>query len=450
VIAELTALADDLPDGADKARAEAAVAQVLMLMQDQAAVDWADRAIAHGTAAGDERVVVQARVERASAHAPGVTREEAMADLREASEGARALGDGVLLSRALNNSLELIPPHGEESARLRELLRSTATALGFDKLGHRNVLWWDASAAHADGDLAAYRRLLEEWASWAAAPKPQTNTAIALADLASEEGRVTDAIALLDQVVEQRDAASSKDATAGPRLVLAALERRNDLGRDAVERLLASPPPADEWETLGIIVELVSAALAVEIPPQEIRQRVLGEYLAGQAASCDAGAWVEGPLALAEGRPADAVKAFAATLPAASECLRRPTEASLRLAHAQALLAAGDRAGALAECRRAHELLARWPGWRRDRVEAMLVRLEGSGARQPAGALTARESEVAMLIAEGLTNGQLAERLFISPKTAAVHVSNILAKLGLASRAEVAAWAVRRELPVAG
>lgn len=45
-----------------------------------------------------------------------------------------------------------------------------------------------------------------------------------------------------------------------------------------------------------------------------------------------------------------------------------------------------------------------------------------------------------------LTNGQLAERLFISPKTAAVHVSNILSELGLASRAEIAAWAVRHSV----
>ncbi|MBA3398600.1 MAG: response regulator transcription factor [Acidimicrobiia bacterium] len=48
-----------------------------------------------------------------------------------------------------------------------------------------------------------------------------------------------------------------------------------------------------------------------------------------------------------------------------------------------------------------------------------------------------------MLLSEGLTNGQLAERLYISPKTAAVHVSNILAKLDLSGRAEIAAWAVR-------
>jgi DNA-binding CsgD family transcriptional regulator len=75
--------------------------------------------------------------------------------------------------------------------------------------------------------------------------------------------------------------------------------------------------------------------------------------------------------------------------------------------------------------------------------------LEGSSTR-PDGDLTGREREVAALLADGLTNGQLAERLFISPKTAAVHVSNILAKLGLSSRAEIAAWAVRHGISHAG
>jgi len=62
------------------------------------------------------------------------------------------------------------------------------------------------------------------------------------------------------------------------------------------------------------------------------------------------------------------------------------------------------------------------------------------------GDLTAREREVATLLAEGVTNAELARRLYISPKTAAVHVSNILMKLGMGSRAEVAAWAVRTGL----
>ena len=67
----------------------------------------------------------------------------------------------------------------------------------------------------------------------------------------------------------------------------------------------------------------------------------------------------------------------------------------------------------------------------------------------PAGAelgLTARELDVLALVAEGRSNRQIAEALFISAKTASVHVSNILAKLGVASRVEAAAVAHRHGL----
>ena len=57
--------------------------------------------------------------------------------------------------------------------------------------------------------------------------------------------------------------------------------------------------------------------------------------------------------------------------------------------------------------------------------------------------LTAREMEVLALVGEGLTNRQIAERLFISPKTASLHVSRILAKLGVRSRVEAATTAHR-------
>jgi DNA-binding NarL/FixJ family response regulator len=116
----------------------------------------------------------------------------------------------------------------------------------------------------------------------------------------------------------------------------------------------------------------------------------------------------------------------------------------LRTQRAAALAGLGRRDEARAEVRRAlDEDLVRWPGWRRDRAEALARRLEGGSG---GGELTAREREVAALLAEGLTNNQLAQRLFISPKTAAVHVSNILMKLHLSTRAEAAAWAVRNGL----
>ncbi len=57
--------------------------------------------------------------------------------------------------------------------------------------------------------------------------------------------------------------------------------------------------------------------------------------------------------------------------------------------------------------------------------------------------LTRRERDVLTLVAAGRSNRQIAEELFISPKTASVHVSNILAKLEVSGRGEAAALAHR-------
>ena len=57
--------------------------------------------------------------------------------------------------------------------------------------------------------------------------------------------------------------------------------------------------------------------------------------------------------------------------------------------------------------------------------------------------LTAREAEVLALVATGQTNRQIGEQLFVSEKTASVHVSNILRKLGVTSRVDAAAVAQR-------
>ena len=59
------------------------------------------------------------------------------------------------------------------------------------------------------------------------------------------------------------------------------------------------------------------------------------------------------------------------------------------------------------------------------------------------GGLTRREVEVLALVAAGRTNRQIGQELFITPKTAGVHVSRILAKLGVAGRGEAAAVAYR-------
>jgi DNA-binding NarL/FixJ family response regulator len=61
------------------------------------------------------------------------------------------------------------------------------------------------------------------------------------------------------------------------------------------------------------------------------------------------------------------------------------------------------------------------------------------------GALSPREGEVSALVAEGLSNRDIAARLFVSERTAENHVQNILNKLGFSNRAQIAAWVARAD-----
>ncbi|NUP76419.1 MAG: helix-turn-helix transcriptional regulator, partial [Nonomuraea sp.] len=56
--------------------------------------------------------------------------------------------------------------------------------------------------------------------------------------------------------------------------------------------------------------------------------------------------------------------------------------------------------------------------------------------------LTAREREIAELVARGLSNRAIADELIISPATVARHVANILGKLGFSTRTQIAAWVI--------
>jgi DNA-binding NarL/FixJ family response regulator len=102
---------------------------------------------------------------------------------------------------------------------------------------------------------------------------------------------------------------------------------------------------------------------------------------------------------------------------------------------------------AMAEARAALDAFERLQAARQADAAAALLRSLGVHATvSPArsgGVLTRREAEVLGLLGAGLSNREIADRLYISPKTAEHHVGRVLSKLGLRTRAEAAAYAVR-------
>ncbi|WP_405467338.1 ATP-binding protein [Streptomyces canus] len=78
----------------------------------------------------------------------------------------------------------------------------------------------------------------------------------------------------------------------------------------------------------------------------------------------------------------------------------------------------------------------------REQLLAVALGEKPSRPEEPSGALTRREQQVAELVADGLSNREIAERLVIAQRTAEGHVEKILAKLGFRSRSQIAAWIV--------
>lgn len=151
---------------------------------------------------------------------------------------------------------------------------------------------------------------------------------------------------------------------------------------------------------------------------------------------------------LFDGEAAAAARKALAAADAAEGAGSRIDAARSRILAGSALAAAGERADAVAELQRAEEELASYGAVRfRDQAARELRRLgcrvpsrrRGGGERGALPDLTARELEVAGLITAGKTNREIAAQLFLSEKTVESHIAHIFTKLGVRSRAAVAA-----------
>jgi DNA-binding CsgD family transcriptional regulator len=453
-----------------RARVAAGLARSLMVARDyEGARRWGDEALAVARAAGSVGDEARALVVVSLLELRFGDVETARQLLRGADEAAAAAG---------NRPLELEARH---ALGLFELdlgnLAAACTALDqATELAERSGLAWSGYGIDS--------RVLRCIAHYAAGSWDEAERVAAAAD---ERRPAVSAAALYVEVGRGRAAAAERLARLAPYRAadpyVAYLaggseadlvrwqgdpERSSELARDtlATQEEAGAPwvlsaiwPAALALAAEGDLAERARAAgdLAAQKEHLAVGTDVLERARSALQRARDRGRQV-GPEALAwlaraeaewtrvEGRPDPARWAAAADAFGYGYLYE---EARCRWRLAEAWLLEGDRDQAATQARAAHELAERLG------AAPLLEALESLGRRgrldlgvqpppSPDGpALTPRELEVLRLVAAGRSNGQIAEALFISRKTASVHVSNILAKLGVHTRTEAAAAAHR-------
>ena len=202
---------------------------------------------------------------------------------------------------------------------------------------------------------------------------------------------------------------------------------------------------APEWYLAHVLVQLGS--LARQRSDFERAEALLGEaveHLRRYGAAIEAVSCLDelGRLALARHHPERA-----ATLFAAATGLRDTTAVAMSAKDRAALAVDVDRARAALPPGPFADAWGRGLGMSLDEASEFATAAANAPAVvSPSGrgsGLTPREREVAALVAEGLSNAGIAERLEIAPGTARIHVERILGKLGLTSRVQIAAWVLR-------
>jgi DNA-binding CsgD family transcriptional regulator len=201
-------------------------------------------------------------------------------------------------------------------------------------------------------------------------------------------------------------------------------------------------PRAGRLVALGVGAR-VTAALGLTEEVAWLRERLLpyrGQYVVGGAGGTN----FLGPVELTLGTCASALGRWEVAheeLTAAGDLCRKIGAPGYRVESACELATMLARAGDPAAARGLAEQtrpLARALG-----MTPWVERLDALAGGQ-ADPLTAREREIAALVADGLSNREIAQRLVISERTAQNHVQHILVKLGFSNRAQIAAWATQK------
>ncbi|MEU5537212.1 AAA family ATPase [Streptomyces sp. NPDC020362] len=441
----------------------------------------AERAVQYAQMVGAREIELHARLTLGGLMIDAGDPESGFAEMFHVKEDALREGVRGVAGRAFVN----LPSALQAVGRSRESVPLLREGIAFTReFGLRDAEAWvwgnlsDSLYAIGQWDEAADAAAKALQAGHGA--KPQGSGALRLAHLALARGDLADAarhLATADARYGSHDPMPQQSLrVARVSIGVAAAEGRIHDARAELSRALETgfPPGTYRYAWPLLLAAATAEADARALPASAAdRAEVLGRLheTAGKLAT---GAplwgayerWIRAELNRAEGT--DTTDTWSGVV-TDFECLDRPYDlARVRYRLAQALLApgaagpAGTTGGGENERDRAMELLrlagavADHLGARplADAVARLAQRARITLTRAPQGALepadpaealglTSRERDVLRLVSAGRTNRQIAEELFISPKTASVHVSNILSKLDVSGRGEAAALAHR-------
>ena len=439
------------------ARLTARFAETFMYLSDvQAAEQASSDAVEAAERAGDPPALGAAlRARQVALAGPAGLAERARLAERLIEIGERGANPELELQGRLA-AIDVCLERGELAGAAAQLDRCQACAAQIGAPVSRfTVANTSALVAHAQGRPAEARRAADEAfrdGGWGDYPDPGFRRAALLVTVARHLGvdsAVLEANRIGDEGVrgaaEMRRAPFISDLSSAEVLVLAG--RMAEAGE-----LWASLGPPGQWRP-PLHVEVLSAAFGLEVAAalgraddvDALRARLAPHR--GRHVACGLGAatylgpvelWL-GKAARTLGRLDDAV----ADLADAGRISRQSGAAGYEVEAAYELAAALVARGHPGDVDRARDLLDRAS------TEATALKVVTYGAKAaallgtlaPAGdPLTRREREIAALVAEGLSNRQIAERLFVSERTAQNHVQHILTKLGLPNRGQVAVW----------
>jgi ATP/maltotriose-dependent transcriptional regulator MalT len=344
------------------------------------------------------------------------------------------------------------------------LLRAQEKPVDVVTQGSATVLIWASSLAYHQGDFDTSISLGEHAVAACRESGDPLLLGSALMTLATELTRPEDdvdrAIAVAGEAVTTLLAAGERGRAAlsvAISILGTAFRLRGDLDQAAAvlnEALQVSRRVGNTWIVGATLLDLAHVALARGEKERSVS--LFGECLAVAHQISDSRRIAECLEGLGEIAAASGQAERAARLLGAAHTLRKVNGSTVqpvnRAVHARTLAAARKVLGGAA-------FSAAWDSGRAMRLEQAVAEAAAFGMpsaldqsadpASPKGLLSQRERQVAALVARGLSNPQIAEELVISRRTADRHVSNILDKLGFASRGQIAAWAVELDISAA-